>query len=141
MHYWEEIQELISFKCARKCMISYVKYLNFPRGNTKGPRGGMRRPPPAPTPSIGGKHLPDQGTHHLLVPPPNSEHKSAPVPVVIKPALFSAPSLDDNVQICMYSTFRTAKMSWRIRLENVLQNVGTSSARFRTLKRYVTIDY
>jgi len=32
-------------------------------------------------------------------------------------------------------------MSWRIRLENVLQNVGTSSARFRTLKRYVTIDY
>ena len=70
MHYWEEIQELISFKCARKCMISYVKYLNFPRGNTKGPRGGMRRPPPAPTPSIGGQAPARPGHTSSARPPP-----------------------------------------------------------------------
>ena len=66
MHYWEEIQALISFKCARKCMISYMYNIQiFPVVIPRDPRGGTRRPPPAPTPAQGrGKHLPDQDTDH-----------------------------------------------------------------------------
>ena len=51
-----------NIKYKRKCMISYLKYPNFPGGNTHGPvwweRGGGV--PPAPTPSTGGKHATGQ---------------------------------------------------------------------------------
>ena len=68
-------RHLISCKYARKCMISYVKYPNFPGGNTPDPVAGGR-PILAPTPAEGSKH-PRPGRRSSAH-APNVEHNWRP---------------------------------------------------------------